>query len=80
MAENFEDYQDLSGTGYQGGGGAGEQVAPEDEFFHSVYISGKPRDNHLGIKELTGKLQVRGVEYNLDEVNLVITHTKDILI
>ena len=41
MAENFEDYQDLSGTGYQGGGGAGEQVAPEDEFFHSVYIYGK---------------------------------------
>ena len=79
MAESFEDYQDLSGTGYQGGG-AGEQVAPEDEFFHSVYISGKSRDNHLGIKEMSGKIQVRGVEYNLDEVNLVITHTKDILV
>jgi hypothetical protein len=78
MAENFEDYEDLSGTGYQGGTG-GEQVAPEDEFFHSVYVSGKSRNNHLGIKEQSGKLQVRGVEYNLDEVNLVITHTKDIL-
>jgi len=78
MAENFEDYEDLSGTGYQGGTG-GEQVPPEDEFFHSVYVSGKSRDNHLGIKEKSGKLQVRGVEYNLDEVNLVITHTKDIL-
>lgn len=79
MAENFEDYEDLSGTGYQGGSG-GEQVAPEDEFFHSVYISGKSRDNHLGIKEQSGKIQVRGVEYNLDEANLVITHTKDILV
>jgi len=79
MAENFEEYQDLSGTGYQGGS-AGEKVAPEDEFFHSVYVSGKSRDNHLGIKEMSGKLQVRGVEYNLDEVNLVITHTKDILV
>ena len=78
MAENFEDYEDLSGTGYQGGTG-GEQVAPEDEFFHSVYTTGKSRDNHLGIKEQSGKLQVRGVEYNLEEVNLVITHTKDIL-
>ena len=78
MAENFEEYQDLSGTGYQGGSG-GDQVAPEDEFFHSVYISGKPRENHLGITEKSRKIQVRGVEYNLDEVNLVITHTKDIL-
>jgi hypothetical protein len=79
MAENFEEYQDLSGTGYQGGTG-GEQTAPEDEFFHSVYLSGKSRNNHLGIREQSGKLQVRGVEYNLDEVNLVITHTKDILV
>lgn len=79
MAENFEDFEDLSGTGYQGGGGGGDQVAPEDEFFHSVYLSGKSRDNHLGIKEQSGKIQVRGVEYNLDEANLVITHTKDIL-
>ncbi len=78
MAENFEEYQDLSGTGYQGGS-TGDKVAPEDEFFHSVYISGKSRDNHLGIKEQSGKLQVRGVEYNVEEVNLVITHTKDIL-
>jgi hypothetical protein len=78
MAENFEEYQDLSGTGYQGGG-SGEKVAPEDEFFHSVYVAGKTRKNHLGLEEKSGKLQVRGVEYNLDEVNLVITHTKDIL-
>jgi len=78
MAENFEEYQDLSGTGYQGG--SGEKVAPEDEFFHSVYISGKSRNNHLGLKEESGKIQVRGVEYNLEQASFVITHTKDILV
>lgn len=78
MADNFEDYSDLQGTGFQGGGAA-EQTPPEEEFFHSVYISAQPRKNHLNIVEESGKFQVRGVEYNLDEVHLVITHTKDIL-
>jgi len=75
--QSFEDYQDLSEVGFQGGGG--ETTAPEDEFFHSIYISGKTRKNHINVEEQQGKLQVRGVQYNLDEVNLVITHTKDIL-
>jgi hypothetical protein len=75
---SFEDYQDLSGVGFQGG--SGESKAPEEEFFHSVYVAGKLRKNHLEIEEIPGKLQVRGVAYNLDEVNLVITHTKDILV
>lgn len=77
MSETFEDYQDLSGTGFQGGGG--DQTAPEDEFFHSVYISGKPRKNHMNIQEESGKFQIRGSQYNLDEVNMVITHTKEML-
>ena len=77
MVQSFEDYQDLSGVGFQGGGG--EPTAPEDEFFHSVYIAGKTRKNHINVEEQAGKLQVRGVQYNLDEVNMVITHTKDIL-
>jgi len=77
MAENFENYSDLAGTGFQGGGG--DQTAPEDEFFHSVYIAGQSRKNHLKLIEEAGKFQVRGVEYNLDEVHMVITHTKDIL-
>lgn len=74
---SFEEYQDLQGTGYQGG--SGEPTSPEDEFFHSVYISGKSRKNHLNIVEQVEKFQIRGVEYNLDEVNMVITHTKEIL-
>jgi hypothetical protein len=77
MNTSFEDYQDLSGVGYQGG--SGEATAPEDEFFHSLYIAGKTRMNHINVEEYAGKLQVRGVEYNLNEVNMVITHTKDIL-
>ena len=74
---NFEEYQDLQGTGYQAG--AGEKLSPEDEFFHSVYISGKSRKNHANIVEKVEKFQIRGVEYNLEEVNMIITHTKDIL-
>ena len=77
MSQSFEDYQDLAGVGFQGGGG--EPVAPEDEFFHSVYIAGKTRKNHINVEEKSGKLQVRGVQYNLDEVNMIITHTKDVL-
>lgn len=80
MSQSFEDFQDLSVTGYQGGSGQSEQKAPEDEFFHSVYISGQERKNHLNIIEEVGKFQIRGVQYNLDEVNMVITHTKDILV
>jgi hypothetical protein len=74
---SFEDYQDLAGVGFQGG--SGEQKAPEEEFFHSVYIAGKLRKNHIGVEEIPGKIQIRGIAYNLDEVNMVITHTKDIL-
>jgi hypothetical protein len=74
----FEEYTDLVDTGFQGGSGA-EQVPPEEEFFHSVYVSGSDRKNHINITENAGKLQIRGVQYNLDEVHLVITHTKEIL-
>jgi|WetSurSiteA1Bulk_404760.scaffolds.fasta_scaffold00030_4 hypothetical protein len=71
----FEDYKDLNKTGYT----SVETVAPEDEFFHSVYISGQSRKNHINVVEQAGKMQLRGVEYNLDEVSMVIVHTKEIL-
>lgn len=71
----FEDYKDLNKTGYT----SVETVAPEDEFFHSVYISGQSRKNHINIIEEIGKMQIRGVEYNLSEVNMVIVHTKELL-
>ncbi len=74
---SFEDYADLAGTGFQGGGG--ESTSPEEEFFHSVYISASDRKNHINIVEQTGKFQLRGVQYNLDEVHMIIVHTKDIL-
>jgi hypothetical protein len=73
---SFEDYQELQGTGFS----SAEPVAPEDEFFHSLYVSGKTRKNHVNIDEQAGKMQIRGVEYNLDEVHMVITHTKEILV
>lgn len=74
---SFEEYQDLQGTGFQGGGS--EVKAPEEEMFHSVYIAGKTRMNHINVEEKIEHFQVRGVEYNLSEVNMIITHTKDIL-
>jgi len=74
---SFEDYADLAGTGFQGGGG--EITSPEEEFFHSVYVSGSDRKNHINIVEQIGKFQIRGVQYNLEELNMIIVHTKDIL-
>jgi len=73
---NMEDYADLAETGFE----SKEATKPEDEFFHSVYIAGQNRKNHIGIEELAGKLQVRGFEYNLDEVNMIITNVKDLLV
>ncbi len=73
---SFDDYADLSTTGFYGGG---EQKPPEEEFFHSVYIAGTTRKNHINIEEISGKYQVRGVEYNLEEVNIVIVQVKEVL-
>lgn len=71
---DYNEFEDLSDVGHKGT----EVTAPEDEFFHSIYISGKTRKNHLKIEEKQGKFQVRGVEYNLDKVHMIITHTKEI--
>jgi hypothetical protein len=73
---SYEEYQDLQGTGFS----SAEPVAPEDEFYHSLYISGQTRKNHVNINEEAGKMQIRGVEYNLEAVHMVITHTKEILV
>lgn len=72
---SYEDYAGLGETGYVDQ----QPVAPEDEFFHSIYIAGKTRKNHADLEELAGKLQVRGIEYNLDSVNIIVTHVKKIL-
>lgn len=73
----YEEYGDLQGVGFTG---APESVPPEEEFFKSVYVAGVTRKNHINVEEVAGKLQVRGLEYNLEEVNMVITHTKEILV
>jgi hypothetical protein len=76
---DFADYEQLAGKGIAFGT-APDAVKPEDEFFHSLYISGKTRGNHIGVTEKAGEFQIRGVEYNLSEVNMVIVHVKDILV
>jgi len=73
---DFNDYSDLSGTAIS----TKVAVPPEQEYFHSVYISGKSRKNHINVVERAGSLQVRGVEYNLDQVHMIITHVKTILV
>jgi len=79
MSENFAEYEQLAGKGIAFGSSP-DAVKPEDEFFHSLYISGKTRDNHIGVTEKAGEFQVRGVEYNLKEVNMIIVHVKDMLV
>jgi hypothetical protein len=76
---DFAEYEKLAGKGIAFGS-APEALPPEQEFFHSLYISGKTRANHIGVQEKAGEFQIRGVEYNLKEVNMVIVHVKDILV
>jgi len=72
---NMEEFVGLAGTGYE----SKQATKPEDEFFHSVYIAGATRKNHIQVEEKAGFLQIRGVQYNLQEVNMVITHVKEVL-
>lgn len=74
--QSFEEYQDLGGTGYD----SKQPLPPEQEFFHSLYIAGKSRKNHINVMEKAGLLQIRGVEYNLEVVNMIISHVKPILV
>ena len=76
MSNDFNEYADLGATGYK----SSEATKPEDDFFHSLYISGQSRKNHIDIVETAGKLQIRGVEYNLDKIHMIITHVKKVLV
>jgi|GEM_PF-2075978 len=70
--------EELGGLG-ETGFSAGEPTRPEDEMFHAVYIAGTKRTNDQGIVENPGMLQIRGVEYNLESVHMIITHVKQVL-
>jgi len=74
---DFSEYSELID---EGGFDVKTPVAPEDEFFHAVYISGQQRQNHIGETEMPGKLQIRGLRSNLDEINMVITNVKNVLV
>jgi len=75
---SFEEYQDLTDVGYKGVESKAE-TSPEKEDFHSIYIGGKLRENPAGITEKVGAIHIRGYQYNLSTVHMIITHTKDIL-
>lgn len=72
---DFNEYADLGNTGYK----SQEPTKPEDDFFHSLYICGKKRTNHINVVEEVGKIQIRGVEYNLEKAHMIITHVKKVL-
>ena len=73
---DYSDYSDLGVTGYD----VKQPTDPKDEFFHSAYITGNTRKNEQGIDEHAGYLQIRGVEYNKTDFNMIITHVKQILV
>ncbi len=72
----MDNYDDLLGTGYM----PPTTVVPEKEFFKSLYICGTLRTNHVDIEEIPGKLQIRGFQYNLNKIYMIITHVKRILV
>ena len=74
------DMTDYSELVDEGGYNVKVPVAPEDEYFHAVYISGQQRTNHLGETEMPGKLQIRGFKSNLDVINMIIVNVKNVLV
>lgn len=80
MTEKGIDFSEYSDLVDEGGYDVKTPVAPEDEFFHAIYISGQQRQNSLGQQETPGKLQIRGLKTNLDVINMVIVHVKQILV
>ncbi len=73
---DYTEYSGLTGLGYS----EAEITDPKDEFFHSVYIAGKSRKNEEGIIEKPDMLQIRGVEYNKENVYMIVLHTKQVLV
>lgn len=74
---DFSEYSELVG---EGGYNVKTPTLPENEFFHAVYISGQQRKNHLGEVEMPGKLQIRGLRSNLDEIHMIIVNIKNVLV
>jgi len=59
-----------------------EEIAWEDEFFHAAYISGKTRiEEKLNNKKIIGGfIQIRGIEYNLEEFYMVPYYKRQVLV
>lgn len=73
--EDFTSYSSLAETSYET-----QSYEEKEQFFHSVYISGKNREGNDGIIQKTGMLQVKDITYNKDKVHMIITHTKQVLV
>jgi len=64
----------MGSTGVEGG----ESTPPEKELFHAAYIGYQARENHIKIIEEAGKIHIRGVDYNLEKLNMIIILSKKI--
>ena len=52
---------------------------PIEQFFKSVYVAGKKRKNADDVVEQPGKFQILNTKYNLDNVDMIIVHIKEVL-
>ncbi len=72
-----EDYSDLVDPSLSTGK---TPTPPEKEPFKSLYIRVNPGKNHVGIQEQPQKLNIRGFDYNLDKVHMIIMMVKKVLV
>lgn len=75
---DFKQYEDLADAAPAA---VKKQVPPEEENFKSLYIAGQLReDETTGTKTTPGLLQIRGLSNNHENVNMIITHVKNVLV
>jgi len=72
--EDFTSYSALAETSYET-----RSYEEKEDFFHAVFISGKNREDNGEIQK-SGMMQIRNVINNQDEINMIITHTKQVLV
>lgn len=72
--EDFTSYSSLAETSYEA-----KSYDEKEQFFHSIFISGKNREDN-GIIQKAGKMQIKDVDFNKTEINMIITHTKQVLV
>lgn len=71
---DITEYQELADSTFN----THRPKSAQDDTFHSVYIAGQSRETEIGGMSEKDKLQIRGVQNNLEELHMIILHTKQI--